>query len=309
MNKGGCLIDELADTLDFGGLAGFLIHGNHRSLEKVGQFLGDLKPGGGSRQEAGKHLRLFHADDRVGGTRHADIRQVGGAARQDFLIRRHDVGVASGDRTDPAIQVPPHSPFFTGGLAMHVHHHHFGFPLDFIQGPVGGFEGAVDGVHENPAHQVQHGNGDSFAVIDSQATAGILGRIVVRAQKAGIVPQNLLHFLLRPNVVPRSDHIHPRIDQGFEGIGLDTGSSGQVLAIRDGEINGIVGFHPAETIVHGMAARFPDDVPDDQNVHDMSLDGVVVQEIKQKAVETQPIPEGVVLLGEEVKSFFGKEGL
>jgi hypothetical protein len=112
-------------------------------------------------------------------------------------------------------------------------------------------------------------------------------------------------------MVPGSDHVHPHIDQGFEGIGLDTGPASQVLAVRYCEINGIVGFYPAKAVVHGMAAWFPDDVPDDQDVHGMSLEGVVVQEIRQKQWETQLFRsgDGEVSFVTRMETFFGKDCL
>src|SRR5215472_15332271 len=63
---------------------------------------------------------LLHTDDAVPGTDHANIGDVGGAARQNSRIGCGDVRVGTDDSADSTVQMPAHRGLFGRGFGVHV---------------------------------------------------------------------------------------------------------------------------------------------------------------------------------------------
>src|SRR6185295_6861991 len=118
------------------------------------------------RLEAHRHLAeeplqdeiAVHADDAFGRAGHAEVRDVGRAARQHALVGRLHMTVRADDRTHPPVEVPAHGERLAGGLAVHVHQHDRRVLAQLGDDLVGLAKWAVDGRHEHAAHEVQHGH-------------------------------------------------------------------------------------------------------------------------------------------------------
>src|SRR5207249_3473294 len=97
-------------------------------------------------------LLFVYTDHALIGASHSDVRDVGGALREDALVSGRNMSVSSEHSGDPAIQIPAERNFLGGSFGVNVHENHFG--LELIEQAIGGAEWVVIRGHKNPALQV-----------------------------------------------------------------------------------------------------------------------------------------------------------
>src|SRR5436309_11854647 len=66
-------------------------------------------------------LLFVYTDHALIGASHSDVRDVGGALREDALVSGRNMSVSSEHSGDPAIQIPAERNFLGGGFGVNVH--------------------------------------------------------------------------------------------------------------------------------------------------------------------------------------------
>src|ERR1700674_2457758 len=95
------------DSVDRCGSSGGTANGNQYGIECHGSWR-HHKPVRDARAEALEDDVLVHPDAAVPRPDHADVRDVGRAARKDPVVGGRDVGMGSDQGARPAVEVPTH---------------------------------------------------------------------------------------------------------------------------------------------------------------------------------------------------------
>ena len=118
------------------------------------------------------------------------------------------MGMRAPDGAGLPVQEKAHGALFAGAFGMEVDQDDF-FP-DLRHVSVGNDEGVIRvGIESEFSHQVQYAHIPEIAVVDIDAAARALGRVVCRAQDAGALVEIGLQLGTRPGVVAEGDDIGP----------------------------------------------------------------------------------------------------
>ena len=114
--------------------------------------------------------------------------------------------------------------------------------------------------HLAPANQVHDEQAVALAIIDAPATSWLLGRVIGRTQDVRAVVQIRDNLTFIVNVVAQRDDIGTGIKNVICLIGCDTHAR-SILAVYDGEIDGMLLFERAQQPSERIKAGFGDHVP------------------------------------------------
>jgi hypothetical protein len=138
----------------------FGLHRHHHRRE-ARVVLRGLEAGGHGGDEALDDRLRLHADDRVVGAGHPEVRAVRRSLGQDAVIAGGDVGMGAHDRGDGAVEVIAEGRLLRAGLGVHVHDDHGRFLAQLLDLARAQGEGVVHGaVHEHAAAEVEHRHRD-----------------------------------------------------------------------------------------------------------------------------------------------------
>ena len=114
--------------------------------------------------------------------------------------------------------------------------------------------------HLAPANQVHDEQAVALAIINAPAASGLLGCVIGRAQDVRAVVQIRDDLALIVNVIAQRDDIGAGIKNVICLIGCDTHAR-SILAVYDGEIDGMLLFERAQQPSERIKAGFGDHVP------------------------------------------------
>jgi len=98
-----------------------------------------------------------------------------------------------------------------------------------------------------------------------------------------------LHHALRDdltNIFARGQLIHAGGKEVFGVLGSNAGTAGDVLAVGDAEIDGVLAFDARHALVDGVSAWFSDDVADEEQFHGGNLTMKHTKHTKENNSET-----------------------
>ena len=126
-------------------------------------------------------------------------------------------------------------------------------------------EGAVDGLHEDPALEVEHGDLDAAAVLeDVAAAAGVARRVVGGAEEARLALEVGQGLLLVPDVVARGQDVDLEEQVPADLLG-DADAPGGVLAVGDDDRRRVFPDELGQEPLQGPPAGMADDVPEEED--------------------------------------------
>src|SRR3989449_5142980 len=137
---------------------------------------------------------FVHSDAAVTRPDHPHIRHVGGSSRQDPRVGRRHVRVRAHDRARPAVQVPAHRVLLRRRLRVHVAKDDARVRMRG-EDRVGGAEGVVERVQEDPPDQV-HDQHLTTSCFDHAPPPAGGGRRVVGGPKDALEVRQLSDKLL-----------------------------------------------------------------------------------------------------------------
>jgi hypothetical protein len=224
--------------------------------------------------EAGRHgveetlhdALLLHADDGIVRAGHADVGDIGGAAREDVLVGGGDVGVRAEDDGNFSVEIPAHGLFFRCCFGVHIDEHHFDIARDFGELAVGGAERVVDGNHEGAALQVENGVADAFfRAAHEEAAAGRAIRKIRGTQQARFVREKIEDLFAVPDVIAAAQDFDAGGEKLFGEARSDAEAGSGIFAIGDAEVDLALLEDVVEAVVDDFAAGRADDVTDEED--------------------------------------------
>jgi hypothetical protein len=127
--------------------------------------------------------------------------------------------------------------FFRGGFGVHVDEDDLDRRLQRGELSVGAPERVVALAHEDPALQIDYGDGNATDLAHPPAFSWNAGRVVRRAQQSRLLVDVIEYLLLVKDVVPGGHHIYAGGEQVFGDSRRDRKPAGGVLDVRDHEID------------------------------------------------------------------------
>ena len=221
---------------------------------------------------------LVHANDAVVGAAHAHVGLEGCSAGKYTFIRGGDVGVGAEDCGDFAVEVPAHGDLLAGGLAVEVDHDDFG--LDPGEQIGGGMERVVGSAHEDLAHEVDHGVGQTLvgSVDDCPFEDAIAGEsrlhICGPEDAAGTLlavgwgGEVVEQLALVPHVIAGGHDVGAEVEELIGDLGGYAKAAGGVFDVHDGEVDFVGLAQMADVLAHDAASRAAEDVADEEDVQE-----------------------------------------
>ncbi len=199
---------------------------------------------------------------------HADVREVGRAARQDALVGGLHVRVRADHRGDASVEKPAHRELLGRGFGVKVHEHdRRAGRANARELLVDGDERVVERRHEDAAHHVDDADRDAVAFPDVRAGTGRAGRIVRRSDEPRLAVDEVHHLALVPDVIARRHHVDAGAEQFVADLARNTGAAGGVFAVGQDQVD-VVGAHESgQAALHQLPARPGHDVADEQQLH------------------------------------------
>ena len=99
---------------------------------------------------------------------------------------------------------------------------------------------------------------------------GGLRGVIGRAQQAVGVLQVGQDFFVFPDVVAAGEDIHPLVQEEVGHLGGDADAAGGVFAVGHHQVDEIAVHRPGQEFFHRPAARGPDDIADEQDIHGLT---------------------------------------
>src|SRR5262245_6016265 len=143
----------------------------------------------------------LHPDHAVVRADHSQVCYVGRAFGQDLFIGGLHVRVRAGHDRRAAVEVAPHGYLFRGRFGVHVDEDDLDRWLQRGELRVGATERVVALAHEDPALQVDYGDGNAADFAHLPAVAGDAGRVIRRAQQSRLFVDVFEYLLLVEDVV------------------------------------------------------------------------------------------------------------
>ena len=155
------------------------------------------------------------------------------------------------------------------------------FPLD-------AGEGIVEGVHEQPAHDVQdHDLAAPAGVEHDRAAPGRAAGVVVRAQDAPLPVEQAHGLALVPDVIAAADDIDPGGENFLTDLFRDAEAAGRVLAVGDDEIDAELAAQARQVPGQRLAPGPADDISTEQEFHDGTLRLLPLDLIRSRSLRSR----------------------
>src|SRR5262245_40450999 len=173
--------------------------------------------------------------------------------------------VRAGHDRRAAVEVAPHGYLFRGRFGVHVDQDDLDRRLQRGELRVGAPERVVALAHEDPALQVDYGDGDAADFAHPPAFAGDAGRVIRRAQQSRLLVDVFEYLLLVEDVVAGSHHVNAGGEQVFSDSRRDREATSGVLDIRDHKIDLALRTHIMEPFFERPTTAASDCIAGHQN--------------------------------------------
>ncbi len=182
-------------------------------------------------------LLTLDADHPAARTGHADVGDVGGAARQHARIGRRHVGVRADDRGHAPVEVPAHPDLLARRLGVHVDEDVVGLSREGVQGGIGLGERRPPRVHEQVARQRHDPQPrPRRARRRTSRGPGWLRRKFAGRRISSSLVEVGVDLALAVGVVAERDHVDAGGEQLIGDLRGDSEAAGHVLAVDDDEV-------------------------------------------------------------------------
>jgi hypothetical protein len=228
-------------------------------------LFGGLEPDRHLCQERLDRLLALDADHAAARAGHADVGDVGGAARQDPRVGGRHVCVGADDGGHPAVEQPAERDLLGGGLGVHVHEHVIDLWAQLAEGGLDLGERAAAGLQIEVAAEVDDAQPDAVALEHTGAVAGLDLQEVGRPQDPRLGVEVGIDLAAMVGVVAERDRVDAAREQGFRGLGRDPQAAGHVLAVDDYERRLEPLFQAGQAIEQGVPTDAADEVADEQD--------------------------------------------
>ena len=216
-----------------------------------------------------RHL-LHHADHRIVVAGHADVGDVGGAARQDLVVGGRHVGVAADHERSAAVGEVAERRLLAGRLGMDVDHDRVGRSAERMLREFGveRAERVAVGAHEQATDHLQHQH--LAAVREAQLGAAATrrpGQHVQRTDQPRILADMANDVALVEDVVAGGDQVGAGGIEFPADLRRDAEAAGGVLAIDDRDVETQIGSQPRQRLDQQPASGAADDVAAVEDPH------------------------------------------
>src|SRR5258706_497985 len=226
---------------------------------------------------------LAQADDAVPRTAHPHVGLVRGPGAQHALVGGLHVRVRPQHRGHAAVEEVAHRVLLAGRLAVHVDQDARGLLAQLRDQPLRCAEGAVEGLHEDPALQVHHPKLAPAARGDHRvAPTGRAVRVVGRAELPRTGPIEIRQDLaLAPSMVAAGEQVQPRLEQLVRAFRRDPGAARRILRVAHAQVEAVPLAKDGHEVAHRRPARLAYDVPQEQD-----LQGALLARTSRASVQT-----------------------
>ncbi len=184
------------------------------------------------------------------------------------MVGRRHVGVGPDHERGAAVDHVGEGHLLAGRLGMEIEHQrgHVAAELDPAEDALGGGEGVVERIHEEPPHQVRNQHG--LAVlrrVDAVAAPGRAFGEILRPQEPPVIADEPHRLLLVPDMVAGGDDVGAGlVDLGADLL-RDAEAAGGVLAVDDDEIEREIAPQPRQRRDRRCAAGAADEIAEKQD--------------------------------------------
>lgn len=254
--------DYILDALDGVGFTGFRVDVHYRAAQSDAAF-GNRKAFRHQGDEAFDDRHETAPEHGILWAAHAGVGEVGGAAWEDTLVSRLDVGVGADDCGNFAVEAPPKGDFFGSRFGMEVDENDFHTVLVTQAVDFRGDDGewiVESWLNERPALRVNDGDLAVIGIEDDAACAGCAFGPVDRAEQSRLGGEVGDDFLLIPHVVTGRNDGGTSAEKFNADLRCNSAASRGVLAIDDNEVGLVFLFECIEALDHCFATGLAHDI-------------------------------------------------